>query len=52
MTLTRTKTAAYSDTGALASLLSAIHSVANGISHTENSCAKLNHSSRDVATSA
>ena len=49
---TSTKTAAYIATGAAASLLSAIHSVVNGINDTEKRCAKLDHISRGVATSA
>jgi hypothetical protein len=44
--------AAYSATGAAASLVSAIHTVANGISDTEKRCAKLDHTSRGVADSA
>src|SRR5258705_13193887 len=52
VTLTRTKTAAYSATGAAANLVSAIHTVANGMSDTEKGWAKLNHTSRGVATSA
>lgn len=36
--LTRMKTVAYKATGAAASLLSAIHSVVNGINDTENRC--------------
>ena len=38
--------AAYSATGAAANLVSAIHSVVNGISDTEKRCAKLNHTGR------
>ena len=49
---TSTKTAAYIATGAAASLLSAIHSVVNGIIDSEKRCSKLDHISRGVATSA
>lgn len=47
-----TKTDAYNVTGAAASLLSAIHSVVNGISDTEKRCAKFDYTSRGVASSA